>query len=347
MDALSPLMVGGWFRADGIQLGEGGYLRLYIHVLYKGLPYAEHSHYLVNLPPGTWEWRRFQTPVQPKPGLTPAAMWVTIATRFVEGELRADDLAIVPLDSYQDARRWRLAGEGVRLSDMSRVQPGSALSDVRKRSHWKVLEYETQDFAGKCLAAMPDTHAPEVVLPLGRSGWHAIYVGLGGVGRFAFGQESSVRLKLTGDRTFVPRAYSGGHDDIDEVFFKCADLGGKDLHIAQCRFPGFADHRQTPVSRPCVVMYVKLVPLTDEESARGSASGARRDTKRLIATFDGFSWVYENYPTTEEEFLEYFEPFRGSDFGTGTGRSAAPTWSTILPSSARFRRARRRFSAEG
>ncbi|NLY02866.1 MAG: hypothetical protein GXY83_42980 [Rhodopirellula sp.] len=316
IDGCEPLSVEGFFQADAVEMGKKDYARLYIHLLYKDRPYDEHSHFFVDLPPGTWPRRRFSVHVQPKPGLPASELWVTIATRFSKGELGVDDLSIVPLDRYRDINRWTRAEEALCIGDMSRVQPGSALSDVRKRSHWKVLEYETQDITGKCIAAMPDTQAPEVTLPLGRKGWHAIYVGLGGVGRFAFGQEVCARLKLTGDRAFVPRAYSAGRDDIDEVFFKCADLTGKDLHIAPWRFSGFADHRQAPVSRPCVVMYVKLVPLTVEESSRVAEESSGRDTKRLIATFDGFSWVHENNPTTEAEFLEYFEPFRGSDFGT-------------------------------
>ncbi|NQT12462.1 MAG: family 10 glycosylhydrolase [Planctomycetes bacterium] len=316
VDGLKPVVIGGFFQADGIQADDASYLRLYIHVLYKDRPYEEHSRYFVNLPAGTWGRRRFQVQVQPKPGLEPSELWVTIATRFAKGELRADGLSIVALESYRDSNRWVRAREAIRIDDMSRVQPAAALSDVRTRSKWKVLDYASEESVGKCIAALPNTHAPEVTLPLDRKGWYAVYVGLGGVGRFAFGQENCVRLKLSGDRAFVPRGYSAGHDDVDEVFFKVADLTGKNLHIAQWRFEEFADYRQAPVSRPCVVMYVKLVPLTDQEAAGVRQDVSRRDTKRLIATFDGFSWVYENFPTTEEEFLEYFEAFRDTDFGT-------------------------------
>lgn len=316
VEGLRPVMLGGFFQADGIQAGEGDYLRLYVHVLYRDRPYEEHSHFHVDLPGGTWPRRRFQLQVIPKPGLEPSELWVTVATHFAKGELRIAGLGIVPLESYRDINRWQRKEEAILIEDMSRVQPPTALSDMRRRSRWKVLEYEMDEFAGKCIAALPDTHVPEVTLPLGHNGWHAVYIGLGGVGRFAFGQENSVRLKLSGDRTFVARAYSAGHDDIDEVFFKCADLTGKDLHLAQCRFEAFADHRQTPASRPCVVTYVKLVPLTEEEVAEVERDRGQSETKRLIATFDGFSWVYENHPTTESEFLEYFEAFRDTDFGT-------------------------------
>jgi hypothetical protein len=316
VDSLEPVVIGGFFQADGIELGDGGYLRLYIHVLYKDRPYEEHSRHLVDIPAGTWPRRRFQVQVVPKAGLEPAELWVTVATCFTRGTLRADGLRIDPLASYRDISRWARAGDAIRIADMSRVQPAAALSETRQRARWKVLEYETAEFAGKCIAALPDTQAPEVTLPLGREGWHAVYVGLGGVGRFAFDQENTVRLKLTGDRTFVSRGYSAGHDDIDEVFFTCADLTGKDLHLAQARFQAFGDHREAPASRPCVVMYVRLVPLTDEEVAELRRDRSRKDTRRLIATFDSFSWVYENHPTTEAEFLEYFEAFRDTDFGT-------------------------------
>ena len=88
--------------------------------------------------------------------------------------------------------RWERSKDAIVISDMSVVTPGSALSsDVRRVRKWKVLEYETKaGLKGKCIASLPDTGAPEVTLPLNVKGWYAIYVGLGGMGRFAFGQES-------------------------------------------------------------------------------------------------------------------------------------------------------------
>ena len=225
---------------------------------------------------------------------------------------------VMPAQNFtRESDRWERSNEAVVLSDMSRVVPKSALADVRTKRHWKVLEYETKDgLSGKSIASMPDTGAPNVILPLNTKGWHAVYVGLGGMGRFAFGQESQVRLKLTGDRVYQHRGYSGARDDLEEVYLIAADLTGKDLEIAQMRMAAKMDLRPDNNPRHSVVMYVKLVPLTDAEVNWIKQEREQKNTKKLIATLDAFSWINQNYPTTEEEFLEDFEHFRDSDFGT-------------------------------
>lgn len=218
-----------------------------------------------------------------------------------------------------ESDQWQRSAEATIISDMSEVTPDSALTfDVRRKRRWKVLEYETKDgLKGKCISSLPDTGAPEVTLPLNARGWYAVYIGMGGMGRFAFGQENEARIKLTDDAAFQHRRYSGARDDIDEVFFKAADLTGQDLHIAQMRMTAkIAELYPDPSPRQTVIMYVKLVPLTFNEVAWIKKERADPSTKKLIATMDAFSWIYRNYPTTKAEFLEDFEHYRYSDFGT-------------------------------
>lgn len=226
---------------------------------------------------------------------------------------------VIAQNALFEADRWERSNDAIIFSDMSKVTPSSALTDkVRTKRHWKVLEYETRDgMEGKCIASLPDTGAPDVTLPLNANGWHAVYVGLGGMGRFAFGQESEARLKLTNDAAYQHRRYSGARDDIEEVFFKAADLTGQDLHIAQMRMLSKLKDLQPDVGpRHTVIMYVKLVPLTDAEVAWIKKDREDKKSKKLIATLDAFSWIHRNYPTTKEEFLEDFEHYRDSDFGT-------------------------------
>lgn len=218
-----------------------------------------------------------------------------------------------------EADRWEKSNEAIVISDMTQVTPKSALTfDVRRKRQWKVLDYETKDgLKGNSISCTPDTGAPAVTLPLNKKGWYAVYVGLGGVGRFAFGQESEARLKLTNDVTYQHRRYSGARDDIDEVFFKVADLTNQNLQIAQMRMEAKMDVGAPAVNpRHTVIMYVKLVPLTEKEVSWIKAERERKDTRKLIATLDAFSWIHQNYPTTKAEFLEDFEHYRDSDFGT-------------------------------
>lgn len=218
-----------------------------------------------------------------------------------------------------EADRWTRSKDAAVISDMSQVTPRESLTfDLRRPRHWKVLEYETRDgLSGKCIASLPDTGAPEVRLSLNKKGWYAVYVGLGGMGRFAFGQNSEARMKLTDDAAFQHRRYSGARDDIDEVFFKAADLTGQDLHFAQMRMKAKLEQLFPDVTpRQTIIMYIKLVPLTDAEVDWIKAERADKSKHNLIATLDAFSWIHRNYPTTKEEFLEDFEHYRYSDFGT-------------------------------
>ena len=218
-----------------------------------------------------------------------------------------------------EADKWERAGDAVVISDMTQVSPKNALTfDVRRKRQWKVLDYETKDgLKGNSISCTPDTGAPPVTLTLNKKGWYAVYVGLGGMGRFAFGQESEARLKLTSDAAYQHRRYTGASDDIDEVFFKAADLTGQNLEIAQMRMTANMDvSRPVVSSRHTVIMYVKLVPLMEREVEFIKTERARKDTKNLIATLDAFSWIHRNFPTTKEEFLEDFEHYRNTDFGT-------------------------------
>ncbi len=70
------------------------------------------------------------------------------------------------------------AGGPVYLTDLGRCLPSEALSDKRRRRHWRMLGYETDTLAGTMLLAGPETGAPEISYPLGVSGWHAVSVGM-------------------------------------------------------------------------------------------------------------------------------------------------------------------------
>jgi len=302
-----PMVVSAYVKGDDVEVNpeaqQKQYARLYIHVLYEGRPYSDASHFWVDLPTGSYDWRRVAVQVKPKLGLTPSEMWVSVTACLGNGTLYADDINIQPVQPFggADARAWSRADDAILIADMSRCLPKTALSDKREHGHWKVLEYETPAFSGKCVWAMPETDAPPLRLPLNLSGWYAIYLGL--MNHPEAG--NVVRVKLTDDAAYQHRSNAAG--TIQEVFFKCADMTGQDLHFAQ---------QSAGYRKAGVVMYVKLVPLTDDEVRMVRRDARQRRTKRLIATIDGFSFIYNRMPTTKQELLEEFEHYRGTDFGT-------------------------------
>jgi hypothetical protein len=303
------MVLSAYFKADGVAIdkspsrGEVEYARFYVHVLYKDRPYSDASHFYVDIPPGTYDWRRLAVQIRPRTDLVPAEMWISVAARFARGVLYADDIAIEPPQPFAgvDAAVWERAKDTIPISDMGACTPQDALADKRSKRHWKVLPYETATFSGRCISAGPETEAPPVTLALNATGWHAIILGLAGWPE----GENVVRVKLTRDAAYQPRSQQTGV--VEEVFFKCADLTGQSLHFAQ---------QSAGYSRPAQVMYVKLVPLTAQEAQAVQQDAAQRETKRLVGTIDGFSFIYARRPTTKEELLEEFELYRGSDFGT-------------------------------
>ncbi len=208
-------------------------------------------------------------------------------------------------------------GTPIFVSDLSRCQPSTALSKVNKKQHWTLIPYVTDKVSGTMIGAGSMADAPDVTIPLGVSGWHAVYVGFWNA-HHDYDGDTTIKLKLTDDPCFRPisaaaapmnwklRPQEAVETELQESFFTYADLTGRDLIIGQ----------QTK-GRPkkAYVAYVKLVPLSKKEVDAIEKDRARKDTRVLIATNDGASFLVGKGSTTKEEILEQVEPYRYSDVG--------------------------------
>ena len=214
--------------------------------------------------------------------------------------------AIQPWASVS-AANWARAANAVVLSDMSRCEPAGALSPDLKRGHWKVIPYEAGGIGGNLIWACADADAPEMQLPLGATGWHAIFVGL---------YEASLAkcqawLKLDSDAAPVPRETGKAptYWSMQEIFFKVADIKpGERLRIRPMAYAAGP-------SKGCSLAYVKLIPLSPAEIAGYQADRGDASRRRLIATCDGSSFLTVRRPTLEELLAEV-ELYRDTDFGT-------------------------------
>ncbi len=207
-------------------------------------------------------------------------------------------------------------GTPIFVSDLSRCQPSTALSKVNKKQHWTLIPYITDKVSGTMIGAGSMADAPDVTIPLGVSGWHAVYVGFWNA-HHDYDGGTTIKLKLTGDPCFRPISdgtYSGAAaapmnwvgTELQEVFLKYADLKGRDLTVGQ---------QTKGKPKKAYVAYVKLVPLSKKEVDAIRKDRARKDTRVLIATNDGISWLEHKGATTKEEILEQVEPYRYSDVG--------------------------------
>ncbi len=159
------------------------------------------------------------------------------------------------------------------------------------------------------------TVAPDVTLPSGVKGWHSIYVGIWDWAwskvpvMITEGQVEGgnlIKVKLKSDDCFTTIAKEFSDFRIEEVFWKHADLTGEEFVVGQ-QSEGF--------SRRAGLAYIRLVSLSDQDVAAAKVEDDEKLTKRLIAMNDGWSWVYENHPSTKQNIQSQIVRYKGSDFG--------------------------------
>jgi len=210
------------------------------------------------------------------------------------------------------------SGDGViYLSDFSRCLPASALSRKPKRRHWRLLDYETEQFRGVMLVAGQNTAAPEVTLPISQKGWHAIHFGLRSYG----GGEDQTRLlvRLKSGSTFSMISHQpdlAERNRIDDCFWKMADLTGEEIVMRQF-WPQSVPENPDSVGNRCDgawVAYVKLVPLSEVEVQALKRDRQDRRNKLLFAHHDAWSYTYSYRPTSEADIRRELEPFWHTDF---------------------------------
>jgi len=203
------------------------------------------------------------------------------------------------------ARKWANRSKATLFMDMSLFHPASALSPQARSGHWQVVPYELVDGTqGKLLWASMEQNAPEIRLPLAVKGWYAIFVGIYAT---VLGP-STLWLKLDRDVAAQPRTSQefAPYGSFTEVFFKVAELDDTTLQIEQLAGADVA----------AGLVYVKVIPLSEEEIAGFLADRDERKNRRLATTNDGLGFLINHRPTTVEGVLREIEVFRNTDFGT-------------------------------
>ena len=160
------------------------------------------------------------------------------------------------------------------LADMSQCQPADCLERGYRHGTWRLIDYETTEFAGTMVYSGPGMQSPALTLPLQREGLHAIHLG---VHYPEQGANAHLCVRLTGDDTLAPvwaeRPYpkdvSGmpeelkasiagkhfSHWQVSEVFWKVADLTGQELVLSRSDSAAHAGLYSN-------LVHVRLVPLS-------------------------------------------------------------------------------------
>ncbi|MEZ6127667.1 MAG: hypothetical protein R3C59_03230 [Planctomycetaceae bacterium] len=207
------------------------------------------------------------------------------------------------------AAQWERAEEAELITDMTRCTPADALSQRREHAKWKVFEFETADFSGKCISVGRESSAPDLTLKLNKQGWHAVYLGLSTITNLVAPEPNSVEAKFSGDPAFARFSNrmdlaSPRRDVLEDVFLGVANLSRNDVQFS------------TVYQKPTRIHYVKTIPLTETEVAAVLDDRRQTETKTSVATMDGFTWIHPFRPQDRNDLATTFAPFRDSDFKT-------------------------------
>ena len=202
---------------------------------------------------------------------------------------------------------WANAAKATVISDLSRCQPQSALSEkALKRDRWKVIPYRLEDgLEGKMIWTAPEAHAPEISLSPELEGWYAVFVGL-----FATLEAPTMAwIRLDDDPSPVQRYNKrADYGNTEEVFFRAVHLR-KDSKL-------LFSPQTTGEMSACGITHVKLIPLTDAEVRNIEAERKDISHRVLAATNDGNGDMFHFSPRTESALLSFIDMFKDTDFET-------------------------------
>lgn len=205
--------------------------------------------------------------------------------------------------------QWSAHENASMITDLSVCTPASALSDRRHHDKWKIFEYETADFKGKCVSVGRESSAPDLTLNLDQKGWHAVYIGLSTITDLVRPAKNQLEAKFTNDPAYTRLSNrlglgAGRRDVLEEIFLGIADLSDNDLQFS------------TVYEMPARIHYVKTIPLSAEEIKAVQADRKQTDTRTSVATFDGYTWIHPFRPQGREDLAATFSAYRNSDFKT-------------------------------
>jgi hypothetical protein len=299
-----PTVVGGFMhmdRRDGISQIHGASLTLSDRADFS----APSATLALQAVPGGTTWQTFP------PVTARYARWQVTSLGSVQ-TVGGAEMAFLP-PGQEEAVRQLSSGQNdkaIYVSDMSTCRPAKALSTKLTPHTWQLITYECGVTKGTLASAFSFVNAPDLTVPLGVSGWYAVYLGYWNF-YGAYDGAHMLKARLSDAPAFRQFLEASTTENLNtsqlrEVFFDYADLTGRDLVVGKSN--GL-------ISRRAALAYVKLVPLSAEEIAKIQADRADRSTRKLVATIDGISYFWQAECSKPSQVLELIELYRNSDVG--------------------------------
>ena len=209
------------------------------------------------------------------------------------------------------------ASAPIYLADLDRCQPSSAVGRKGTLFSWRLIDYEADGFNGVSLRAGAETAAAEAAYPLQVEGWHDIYFGLFNTAwRPYLGQRIWIRLDTDPafSLLYLPPPEVDPGQVAQDVFWKTADLSGRRISFKQlCREQVPRGETSRSTCENAWIIYIKLVPLTEEEVGALETDRMRTDTRCLVATQDGGTGMLPD--SDPDSVRDLVEGYRNTDFG--------------------------------
>ena len=176
----------------------------------------------------------------------------------------------------------------------------------KKPGAWRLIDYESKLFPGKFLQTSSPA-AAVLTVPLKRSGWHALSIGIAGTG--VKRSDASIEVRLSGDSRWQ-YLRSNSWDSIVEEPWIMADLTGKNLEI---RYPDKRKGQRPQLARLFSARAVRL-------DAGDTEALSRMENRDMMFINDG--GLFQNEQPGAHILENAFKPFEGSEwniccFGAG------------------------------
>ncbi|NLV74627.1 MAG: hypothetical protein GXY52_08090 [Chloroflexi bacterium] len=170
------------------------------------------------------------------------------------------------------------------------------------------MPYETGEVQGTALAAGELTSPEDIRFKLGLRGWHKIFVAV-----LNLRSENYMYLKLTGDEGFTGlRSPFREHrhrwcptEFAEEFYWKSADLTGEDIILSK-------PARIELVRNACCLLWIRCVPMTEEETAEYLAYHDTSATACIHGHVDGDRNTFDQSVDSEKLLVKEM-PLCGTD----------------------------------
>lgn len=206
------------------------------------------------------------------------------------------------------------------ISDLTCALPRTAWTDADSNVHkpiaarpeggWRIIDYKSELYSGRALMTT-GPNAATITIPLGRTGWHAISIGISE----RQWEQAAIEVRLTGDehwQLFRNSAGNGWGGPLYEEPWLFADLTDKSLEV---RFPQnlaamVASFREKPINAS--LYSVRLMPL----SAEHVELVKQKRHAEMVYINDGFG-IFYNAPKPGPHIVrDALAQFAGGDFDT-------------------------------